>query len=78
VITSIPDDLEADLAYVRQLLAGEIQTYQMEKRYFLDSKHHRAKALHEEVQNRNFQADCERRLGQWKTGLIRRINLFER
>jgi two-component system, cell cycle sensor histidine kinase and response regulator CckA len=29
-----PDDLEADLEYVRQLLAGEISTYQMEKRYF--------------------------------------------
>ena len=29
-----PDDLEADLEYVRQLLAGEIGGYQMEKRYF--------------------------------------------
>lgn len=29
-----PDDLETDLAYVRQLLAGEIKTYQLEKRYF--------------------------------------------
>ncbi|MDP1690005.1 MAG: PAS domain S-box protein, partial [bacterium] len=28
-----PDDLETDLVYVRQMLAGEIQTYQMEKRY---------------------------------------------
>jgi two-component system CheB/CheR fusion protein len=28
-----PDDLEADLAYVRQMLAGEITTYAMEKRY---------------------------------------------
>jgi PAS domain S-box-containing protein len=28
-----PDDLEADLAYVRRLLAGEIETYSMEKRY---------------------------------------------
>jgi PAS domain S-box-containing protein len=28
-----PDDLEADLNYVRRMLAGEIQTYQMEKRY---------------------------------------------
>ena len=27
------DDLESDLDYVRQLLAGEITTYQMEKRY---------------------------------------------
>ncbi|MNX66571.1 Sensor histidine kinase TodS [compost metagenome] len=29
-----PDDLEADLALVRQVLAGEIETYQLEKRYF--------------------------------------------
>jgi PAS domain S-box-containing protein len=29
-----PDDLEKDLDYVGQLLAGEIRTYQMEKRYF--------------------------------------------
>jgi PAS domain S-box-containing protein len=29
-----PDDLQADLENVRQLLAGEIQTYMMEKRYF--------------------------------------------
>lgn len=29
-----PDDLDADLSYVRQLIAGKIQTYQMEKRYF--------------------------------------------
>jgi PAS domain S-box-containing protein len=28
-----PDDLEADLAYVRQTLAGERTTFQMEKRY---------------------------------------------
>jgi PAS domain-containing protein len=28
-----PDDLETDLAYVKQLLAGEVPTYQMEKRY---------------------------------------------
>jgi PAS domain S-box-containing protein/putative nucleotidyltransferase with HDIG domain len=28
-----PDDLEADLGYVHQMLAGEITTYQMEKRY---------------------------------------------
>src|SRR5262249_46726945 len=28
-----PDDLEADLALARQLLAGEIRTYQMEKRF---------------------------------------------
>jgi PAS domain S-box-containing protein len=29
-----PDDLEADLEFVRQMLEGEIDTYQMEKRYF--------------------------------------------
>ena len=29
-----PDDLQADLASVHQILAGEISTYQMEKRYF--------------------------------------------
>jgi PAS domain S-box-containing protein len=29
-----PDDLEQDLEFVRQMLAGEITTYQMEKRYF--------------------------------------------
>mgnify|MGYP001803170758 FL=1 len=34
-----PDDLEADLGYVRQMLAGEIRTYQMEKRYFHSSGH---------------------------------------
>jgi PAS domain S-box-containing protein len=28
-----PDDLDSDLDYVRQMLAGEIQTYEMEKRY---------------------------------------------
>ena len=28
-----PDDLEADLGYVRRVLAGEIQSYFMEKRY---------------------------------------------
>ena len=28
-----PDDLEKDLRYVKQMLNGEIQTYQMEKRY---------------------------------------------
>lgn len=28
-----PDDLEADLAFVTRLLAGEIRSYQMEKRY---------------------------------------------
>ena len=29
-----PEDLDLDLNYVRQMLAGEIRTYQMEKRYF--------------------------------------------
>jgi PAS domain S-box-containing protein len=29
-----PDDLQADLTHVRELLADEIQHYQMEKRYF--------------------------------------------
>ncbi len=29
-----PDDLQADLAQVHRVLMGEIQTYQMEKRYF--------------------------------------------
>ena len=29
-----PDDLAADLAFERQLLAGEIHSYQMEKRFF--------------------------------------------
>jgi PAS domain S-box-containing protein len=29
-----PDDLEADLGYVRKLLSDEIRAYQMEKRYF--------------------------------------------
>jgi PAS domain S-box-containing protein len=28
-----PDDLETDLAYAKQLLAGEMSTYQMDKRY---------------------------------------------
>ena len=28
-----PDDLDADLEYVRKMLAGEIQTFSMEKRY---------------------------------------------
>ncbi|MUG93653.1 PAS domain S-box protein [Scytonema sp. UIC 10036] len=34
-----PDDLEVDLNYVHQLLAGEIFTYQMEKRYFHKQGH---------------------------------------
>jgi diguanylate cyclase (GGDEF)-like protein/PAS domain S-box-containing protein len=29
-----PDDLEGDLEYVRQMLAAEIETYSIEKRYF--------------------------------------------
>jgi PAS domain S-box-containing protein len=29
-----PDDVEADVAFVRRMLASEIQSYQMEKRYF--------------------------------------------
>jgi PAS domain S-box-containing protein len=29
-----PDDLEADLEHVRQMLSGEIDSYHMEKRYF--------------------------------------------
>jgi PAS domain S-box-containing protein len=29
-----PDDLDLDLEYVRQMIAGEIRTYQMEKRYY--------------------------------------------
>jgi PAS domain S-box-containing protein len=29
-----PDDLEKELNFVRQMLAGEIETYKMEKRYF--------------------------------------------
>jgi len=34
-----PDDLEADLAFVEQLLRGEIRSYQMEKRYFHKDGH---------------------------------------
>ncbi len=29
-----PDDLEADLGYVQQMLNREIETYQMKKRYY--------------------------------------------
>jgi PAS domain S-box-containing protein len=29
-----PDDLDVDLVYVRQMLAGEIKNYSLEKRYF--------------------------------------------
>jgi len=34
-----PEDLETDLEYVRQMLAGEIRTYQMEKRYYHKAGH---------------------------------------
>ena len=34
-----PDELETDLGYVGKMLAGEIRTYQMEKRYFHSSGH---------------------------------------
>jgi PAS domain S-box-containing protein len=34
-----PDDLEADLGYVRRMLADEIRVYQMEKRYFHKQGH---------------------------------------
>jgi PAS domain S-box-containing protein len=34
-----PADLDADLEYVRQMLAGEIRTYRMEKRYFHKDGH---------------------------------------
>lgn len=34
-----PDDLDADLEHVRQVLAGEINTYQMEKRYLHKDSH---------------------------------------
>ncbi len=34
-----PDDMETDLDYVAQLLAGEIDHYQMEKRYFHKDGH---------------------------------------
>ena len=34
-----PDDLEADLEYVRQMLASEIRSYQVEKRYFHKAGH---------------------------------------
>jgi PAS domain S-box-containing protein len=34
-----PDDLDADLAHVRQMLAGEIRYYHMEKRYFRKDGH---------------------------------------
>lgn len=35
-----PDDLDTDLEYVRQMLAGEIQTYAMEKRYIRKDNSH--------------------------------------
>ncbi len=34
-----PDDLDADLEFVRRVLAGEIRTYQMDKRYFHKAGH---------------------------------------
>jgi two-component system, sensor histidine kinase and response regulator len=34
-----PDDLDADMEKLRQVLAGEIRTYQMEKRYFHKDGH---------------------------------------
>ncbi len=34
-----PDDLDSDLEHINQLLAGEIQSYQMEKRYFHKKGH---------------------------------------
>ena len=34
-----PDDLEADLRYVREMLAGTIRTFQLEKRYFHKAGH---------------------------------------
>ena len=34
-----PDDLDADLDQVRRMLAGEMRTYQMEKRYFHKEGH---------------------------------------
>jgi PAS domain S-box-containing protein len=34
-----PDDLEADLNYIRKMLAGEIDTYEMEKRYIHKDSH---------------------------------------
>jgi PAS domain S-box-containing protein len=34
-----PDDLDADLSYVRQMLAGELRHYHMEKRYFHKDGH---------------------------------------
>lgn len=34
-----PDDLEADLKFVRRLLLGDIQTYRMEKRYYHKQGH---------------------------------------
>ncbi len=33
-----PDDLDSDMNYVRQMLAGEIRTYQLEKRYITRSE----------------------------------------
>jgi PAS domain S-box-containing protein len=41
-----PEDLEADLANVRRLIAGEIRTYQMEKRYVHQRGHFVTAMLH--------------------------------
>ncbi|KAB8329901.1 PAS domain S-box protein [Scytonema tolypothrichoides VB-61278] len=35
-----PDDLDVDLEYIRQMLAGEIETYSMEKRYICKDNSH--------------------------------------
>lgn len=42
-----PDDLDADLAYVQQMLAGAIETYQMDKRYLRNESLHRTEALYQ-------------------------------
>jgi PAS domain S-box-containing protein len=34
-----PEDLDADLSYVRQMLAGELRSYHLEKRYFHKEGH---------------------------------------
>ncbi|MGL5807712.1 MAG: PAS domain S-box protein, partial [Xenococcaceae cyanobacterium] len=63
-----PNDLEKDLEYVRQMIAGEIETYSMEKRYIrkdktivwieltvsLVSEYQNVETLHSPVETRNF------------------------